>query len=302
MFVDFFFLLSGFVLTLSAEPRMANGWGTLDFLRARIVRLWPMTAVGVVLGALALFSVGWPQDIVGFLVLGLLMIPAIFNREQIFPLNGPQWSLFLELIANLAHGLVLRRLDNRGLLTVVALSGAAFVYTTLYWQSNSVGPFAANWWWALPRLFFSYTLGVWFGRQWKPGGRTAILSWDFALALPPLCVLALTAVPLTVAHGDILVVMGLFPALFWAAAHVAPPPTAAKGLQRLGAISFPLYAVHMPVLMVFTPLGRSQSAMLTAILGALLAACLLAGTMGRIGRLGGMARDRVTGGPKAGAV
>lgn len=50
LFVDFFFLLSGFVLALSVEPRFARGWTTAAFMRARIVRLWPVIAIGALAG------------------------------------------------------------------------------------------------------------------------------------------------------------------------------------------------------------------------------------------------------------
>lgn len=48
LFVDFFFLLSGFVLTLSVDREQM---GSADFVWRRIKRLWPLAAVGTFLGA-----------------------------------------------------------------------------------------------------------------------------------------------------------------------------------------------------------------------------------------------------------
>ena len=47
LFVDLFFLLSGFVLTLNYEQRMnAGAVRPGKFLRSRLVRLWPTVAAG----------------------------------------------------------------------------------------------------------------------------------------------------------------------------------------------------------------------------------------------------------------
>ena len=58
LLVDFFFLLSGFVLGLAADPQLRAGMGCERFMRARWRRLWPMIAIGALLGALSFAEVG----------------------------------------------------------------------------------------------------------------------------------------------------------------------------------------------------------------------------------------------------
>ncbi len=123
LFVDFFFLLSGFVLTLSTEPKFASGLTARQFMQTRLHRLWPTIAIGAALGAMVHTTLGG-LDALPLLALELLMIPAPWSSEhEIFPLNGPQWSLLWELVANLAHGLLLRRLSDFMRLVTAGLSG-----------------------------------------------------------------------------------------------------------------------------------------------------------------------------------
>ena len=117
--VDFFFLLSGFVLSyaydgrlrsISAAQRLSFG----SFLRRRIIRLHPMLLLGLVWGAVAFVlqgSVQWDGTAVSSicviiaLLTSLVLIPAwpgcpteVRGNGEIFPLNGPMWSLFFEYV------------------------------------------------------------------------------------------------------------------------------------------------------------------------------------------------------------
>jgi len=245
LFVDFFFLLSGFVLTLSAEPKMAAGWSPFAFLRARVIRLWPLLAVGVLFGAMLKLFVSGPSDLLPLLVLALLVIPQTGGGGSAFPLNGPQWSLMLEFIGNILHALVLRKVSDSGLLLWIALIGVALIYCIVQTGANDLGPGANNWWLAMPRLTFSYMVGIWFGRHWMAGHSGPLVSWQAAFAAPPLFILLLCYVPLDKALGDVLCTIIVLPALFWLAARAEPPKSAWPWLAWLGSISFPLYVIHL---------------------------------------------------------
>jgi len=277
LFVDFFFLLSGFVLALAIEPRLASGWPASAFLRSRVRRLWPSIAAGVALGAVLHLTRGETDALPTTLVLGLLVLPWTRSPGQIFPLNGPQWSLLLELIANLAHGLLLRRLGERGLVAVVVLAGAAQTAVVWHFGSNTLGPLAFNWWFALSRVMFSYSLGVLLCRRWQGLPRRPRLSWNAALVLPPLVVMLLSGLPLPVWIGDSLFVLLVMPALFWLASQAVVPSAVVPALDRLGRLSFPLYAVHMPILEHAAKVapGGGMPVKLAAIAAALLAALAL---------------------------
>ena len=60
--VDFFFLLSGFVIGYAYDERWGRGRRMRDFIKRRLIRLHPMVVLGALLGAAAFFvqgSVRW---------------------------------------------------------------------------------------------------------------------------------------------------------------------------------------------------------------------------------------------------
>lgn len=109
--VDFFFVLSGFVLGYAYDDRWRKGMTSGKFMLRRIIRLQPMVVVGVLLGVVAFIVQGcekWDGSAVSIsavvlsLVLGLFMLPSlpgtlpeVRGNGEMFPLNGPSWSLFL---------------------------------------------------------------------------------------------------------------------------------------------------------------------------------------------------------------
>ena len=114
--VDFFFILSGFVISYAYDDR----WGKMTlggFFKRRLIRLHPMIIIGAVIGA-ASFLIGgcqqWSGAVtpIGWVMLATLltmfMIPAVpgagyevRGNGEMFPLNGPMWSLFFEYIGNI---------------------------------------------------------------------------------------------------------------------------------------------------------------------------------------------------------
>ena len=113
--VDFFFLLSGFVIGYAYDDRW-NAMTVWGFFKRRLVRLHPMVVAGTLRGAaLFFFAAGsyFPMimqveawKFVLCIVLGLLMIPCptgldIRGWGETNPLNGPNWSLTFEYVGNI---------------------------------------------------------------------------------------------------------------------------------------------------------------------------------------------------------
>ncbi|MCF0159859.1 MAG: acyltransferase, partial [Bacteroidaceae bacterium] len=135
--VDFFFVLSGFVIGYAYDDRwdrMSYG----DFFKRRLIRLHPMVIFGSFLGLLMFyFTDGGPFGLVAgtpwynvllvFLV-ACTMIPLgkgmdIRGWQETYPLNGPCWSLMLEYIANILYAFVIRRLGKIALSALVVFFG-----------------------------------------------------------------------------------------------------------------------------------------------------------------------------------
>lgn len=276
LFVDLFFLISGFVLTLSAEPKMQDGAATFAFMTSRVRRLWPMMALGTVVGGLVFASQIPAGQILPLVLLSLLFVPLLTSSPTLYPLNTPQWSLLWELVANLFHGLLLRRLGERGLLLVAGVFGLGLMAAIVEVGCNCFGPNVAFWWLTGLRVGWSYTVGVWMARKWRAAKPLPLADWRVALALPVAGLVALPWLPVTGAIGDAIAVIVVLPALFWVAVTARASATALPALQRLGALSFPIYAVNMPVIVAFSFWDLSWLSRLGAVAVTLVLAVLVA--------------------------
>lgn len=284
LFVDLFFLLSGFVLAVSTEKKLNSGIGAFEFTRARFVRLWPLVAVGAGVAILRAFVIGMadPLTLLLWLGLDLLMIPSLAGAGPFYRYNGPQWTLFYELLANFAHALVLKRVPTKAMLALAVIMGAWLVHTVRLHGSDTMGvdaPTWKTWWMALPRVGFSYVLGVWIGRKYVDGFRTPSLPWWLALVVPVGGIMAVPYLPFSKATGDLLFVILLLPPAMWLIAMAQPPQSWRAPMEWLGNFSLPLYCVHLTVLVWISEVfGRSMPVWL----GALAAACVVAYAFSRL--------------------
>ena len=246
--VDFFFMLSGYVMARTYEARLGEGLSTSAFVRARYRRFLPVMAIAGLIalpGFLATSDMAaWPAALVS-----LLLVPSFFTW-RLYPLNGPAWSILAELIANIAHGLVLRRLSTRTLCHVVLFSAVLFAVIASR-VGVDVGAQPASFLFGLPRVMLSYGMGIILWRWWRDRP-TIMVSPLAAFAMMPLYFGIGTMVD---AHGwiDGMVFILLVCPLMLAGA------LRWRGRSRLlvggGALSFPLYAVHAPVCMTGLMLG-----------------------------------------------
>ena len=152
MAVDFFFLLSGFVVAYAYDDR----WGRMtqwDFYKRRLIRLQPMVVAGSLVGA-ALFyfqrapvfplistTPGWKVLLV--MLVGATLIPLppsldIRGWQEMQPLDGPAWSLFFEYIANILYALGLRKLSNKALAVLVFAAACFLIQLTVFGPRGDV--------------------------------------------------------------------------------------------------------------------------------------------------------------------
>ena len=190
--VDFFFVLSGFVLAHAYGPRLAASWPPLSFMRVRLIRLYPLYLAGSLIGfsVAALGAIrGWGGDLSEVLVtaaFGVFFLPTLLNMNSIgvlYPLNGPAWSLFFELVANFFYALIARFLSGRMLALILSVS-AVLLSIALFNHADVRGP---GWQWShfdagLARVVFDFFVGVAIDRLWSSVGIPALPWWAAVMA------------------------------------------------------------------------------------------------------------------------
>ena len=241
--VDFFFMLSGYVMARTYEARLADGLSPVRFIALRYMRLWPTMLIGGLL-AVPMFVIEH-GDLPAVMAANLLLLPVPILARA-FLLNAPAWSIFFELCANALHGWVLFRLPDRRLAMVVLAAACVLaLYAQLFDHSLEVGMRAQGWMAGLPRVMMSYGLGVLLWRRWRDNPPFAPHPLLIAIAMPVYFIgtglLGSYRWPL-----DLLFVLAVFPLLVAGGVHWRRVP---RVLVWLGAVSFPLYAVHSPLLM-----------------------------------------------------
>ena len=255
--VDFFFMLSGFVLTFAYQTKLDAGWSMASFMKARLIRLYPLYLLGLGMGfvfRLLQHRIGAIDsslsNLVAVLFLGLFFLPAppslTIAGPASFPYDVPTWSLFYELAANIFHALFLKRRGWTFLVITMVISGSVLIYSAAKFETMDFG-----WTWhqtllGLFRVTFSYTMGMSLFRLWKSGRMRVQVS----PILPALVLLAFLAVPTPqhlVASYDLLVTICLFPLLLLISASSIPGRPLVQVSRALGTISYALYVLHAPV-------------------------------------------------------
>lgn len=302
--VDIFFVLSGYVIGRAYTDRLRSGWTAWQMARTRLIRLYPLFAVGVAFGimkAVAQIVVGDPgapgiADLAGQIVFNGLALPYPLPWPETFPLNQPSWSLFLEIAINILFGLWMFRARWQSL-ALFAVLGA--VLLTL--GAVSAGSMNIGWNWptfgaGVGRSVFSFTIGVLIERQMRRSGRLVRMTWR--AVVPVAIVVAMLGWNDDGAYRvpfDIAFVLVVSPGIVIAAANWELPRPLHRAAGLLGDLSFPLYAVHYPLLLVCrfatTKLGITGNAQFAFIFVVTLAAAMLAARID--GRVRAMISDRL---------
>ena len=275
--VDFFFILSGFVVGYAYDNRWGKTLTLGGFFRRRLIRLQPMVIMGAVIGAASFLISGMERwdgthatlwlTFLAF-VCGCLMLPALpgMPREvrgngEMFPLNGPCWSLFFEYIGNIVYALLIRRLSTR---LLAVLSFALCCALTWFAVTDQSGYGSIGVGWTVDRtnilggslrMLCPFTMGILMSRIFKPMKNVRGAFWTSAALL-----LAIFHVPYIYSEGALSLngvfeaacIIVVFPLVVWYAASGKTTDEASTRICRfLGDISYPLYIVHYPLMYAF---------------------------------------------------
>ncbi|TWB57847.1 peptidoglycan/LPS O-acetylase OafA/YrhL [Rhizobium sp. ERR 922] len=266
--VDFFFVLSGFVIARAYGEKLDGGMTVLAFMKARYARLYPLFLIGSVYG-LAQLLLHWQAAGVGRADLAASILTTVFMLPSpsflmrsagdilaLYPLNGPAWSLFWELLANLVFALVLFRLKTRSLILIAAASLAMLIVSVFFHKSLDLG-----WEWhsvdgGLARVFFSFTLGM---IIYRLRGKTVLGRTvnSYAALLPIAAILTLLFLPTYSLKYALVFCVLISPLIVLAGTMLELP----ERLQRLGIflgyLSYPIYMCHRGFTEIYGHLMRN---------------------------------------------
>ena len=273
--VDFFFILSGFVIGYAYDDR----WKTMttkDFIKRRLIRLHPMVVLGAVLGVIAFCIQGcekWDGTQVSIsmvmlaLLINLFLIPAvpgsgpeIRGNGEMYPLNGPSWSLFFEYIGNIMYALFIRRMSTKALTALVVLAGIGLASFAIF-NFSGAGHLGVGWTMeeynligGFLRVLFSFSIGLLMSRVFKP------IPVKGAFWICSLAIVVLLSMPY-VGNGEALWMNGIYDSLcailifpmlvYLAASGKTTDKHSARICKFLGDISYPLYMVHYPLIYLY---------------------------------------------------
>lgn len=286
--VDFFFVLSGFVVGYAYDSRWSQGMTFGNFCKRRIIRLQPMLVFGTVVGALLFYMQGDHPDfasvmrtpwwivvllaIVGGTVLPIPRSWDIRGWSEFNPLNGATWSLLWEYVANLLYGTVLHRLRLRTLIVLVGIAALLVVNVCLdidvfgVLDARDYAAYTIIGGWSLTpdqlliglsRLAYPFLMGLVISRVAKM--EVHVSRHGFVLC----SVILAAALVMPRVGGDnpghfwmnglyeIAVILLVFPLIIMMGRGSTVAGEKYEGLCRfLGNISYPLYVTHYPIIYV----------------------------------------------------
>ena len=278
--VDFFFLLSGFVIAYAYDDRWQPRGGQarmtlLDFFKRRLIRLQPMLIMANLLGALLFYQSASPKifprvaetSVLGLILVALIgctVIPIpvsmdIRGWQEMQPLAGTAWSLFFEYIANIVYALGLRKASNRVLVVLTAISAALLTH---YLLTTPRGDITGGWTLnaielkiGFVRLCYPFLAGMLLQRLHKRIHiRRAFLWCSLLLVLTFILPrFGMQATGWRNGLYEAAIIILVYPAIVAMGAGEQVSGRVATRLCRFsGKISYPLYITHYALIYIYT--------------------------------------------------
>jgi peptidoglycan/LPS O-acetylase OafA/YrhL len=268
LLVDFFFVLSGFVLWPSMPAQAVKlGRQSGVFILKRIFRFWPLTIAALVLSLVSInvqrqlnlshgsfelpygSFVGMKQgDITATLVGAFLLLQILISSA--ISLNAPLWSLSAEWLTNVLYAPLTAVKWGLGIIALIAVGYAMLAYglhTDQAWIKQA-GPIRG--WEALGRAMLGFGMGLML-RRYLPALSKFRNIWLLLISVGMLVIL--NRLPHDIGYQSCYVAAPIF-ALFilqLTKFTVKPSTRLGKVLAFLGAYSFGIYAFHFPLTQLY---------------------------------------------------
>ncbi|GAA0817901.1 acyltransferase [Colwellia asteriadis] len=256
MGINFFFIISGFVIFMS----VADG-SPKNFLISRFVRLFPaywcalaLTAIFTVLWGAEVFHITWPQ-----LLANVTMVNELLGYK---PIESAYWTLYIELKFYLLILIVLSLGMMKYFQHVIAITLLASFLMLFHPWAKNVDMFVA----IFPHWSGYFAAGGVFyllRRDGLNGYRSLLLLLSYAFVIKQSILfgnLMSSWFNITFNSTVIFAINTLFFALFCVTALCEKNPLRQRYFYYLGVLTYPLYLVHQHIgYMVFNLLGNQEN-------------------------------------------
>ena len=268
--VDLFFILSGFVIANAYEKKLnTKSLSTKSFIITRLIRLYPIYLLSLLLCSILYLtnitdiqnSSGTTSNLILSIALATAMLPSkVPGSPSLFPINGPYWSLFFELIINLVYAAIRPILSKNALIALIAffgilVSGASLLRGDLdVGHTWGLGSIAAG----FSRAGFGIFLGVFIFRNIDSfEKRFQKIQFPWIATILAIAILASPSFGRLDPIIDIASVIAIFPILLFIASQ-GKSNKAEKILTTLGSASYSIYVLHLPLGLIFSSYLKEQ--------------------------------------------
>jgi peptidoglycan/LPS O-acetylase OafA/YrhL len=250
-------------------------WVFWQFVKVRVIRLYPLIVLGTLFGTVSMFGHVHNIQATGkidphitatytalllSLPMGLLLLPFGPLGISIMPLDIPLWSLFFELIANFVYAGIVRFLTPSMLGIVIALSAVIFIAQALIYGKLDSGLLDTRFFLGFARVFASFFIGVALFRLYRRG----IFDWLPGVSGLVLGGLLLASFFVPVFKGDIIYCLAsifvIYPLIIVCGLSDVVAARWRPAVAMAGRLSYPVYALHKPFIDHLTKLHRFHGA------------------------------------------
>src|SRR5262245_2099983 len=160
--VDIFFVLSGFIMVYITYNARAGALTANHFLRARLLRVWPLYALATLIACAALFlgffrTGALPFDLQPFRLASFLFIPSFNEHGALQPIVCVGWTLNYEILFYLCFAIALALGRERVVFTVTLLVLLLHCLGHILPTRSVLGAFLGN------DVLLEFLFGVWVG-------------------------------------------------------------------------------------------------------------------------------------------